>query len=149
MFYVDLLYTFHWSVSYSINAVTFFSPVDPSITYKPEVDYNHNHSDRISCSTTNSPFEHTGGHIINGCEPPEGSRVTVEEVISSRIPLTVTSADDDEEIDSGTESIDSKDSDGSLRLSVEDENGSNNKDKSDRKRPGRKKGQGRCPDEHV
>lgn len=118
---------------------------DPTVTYKPEMDYNHNHSDRIPSSTTSSPYgqslDDQGSHIVTGNDVP-GSRVTVEEVNSSRIPLTVTSADDDE-IDSGTESIDSKDSEGSLRLSVEDENRPRSKEKTDRKRPGRKKGQGK------
>lgn len=107
------------------------------------MDYNHNHSENIPNSTPNIVYEQQdGGNIANGCEPYETGRVKVEEVNTSRIPLTVTSADDDEEIDSGTESIDSKDSEGSLRLSVEGDSGSNGKDKSDRKRPGRKKGQG-------
>jgi len=109
------------------------------------MDFNHNHSDHIPTSTTHISYEQNGGHIVSGCEQVDGARVMVEEVNSSRIPLTVTSAaDDEEEIDSGTESIDSKDSEGSLRLSVEDDTAANNKDKTDRKRPGRKKGQGEC-----
>ena len=56
----------------------------------------------------------------------------VEDVYTNacQIPLTVTSTEDDN--DSGTESIVSEDSDKS----------SSNASKGDRKRPGRKKGQG-------
>jgi hypothetical protein len=64
-------------------------------------------------------------------------RVTVETINSNCIPLTVTSPDD--ENDSGTESIDSKDSDACSNQNI-NENGTSQK--SDRKRPGRKKGQG-------
>jgi len=81
--------------------------------------------------------------FMNGCEfdVKNQSRVTVEEVAASRIPLTVTSPDDD--VDSGTESIDSRDSDSSMRQSVGGESTENGKDRSDKKRPGRKKGQGK------
>lgn len=87
----------------------------------------------------------TNEQIPNGCDnipcdKVEAPRVTVESLNSNLncIPLTVTSQDD--ENDSGTESIDSKDSDASNNLCIT-ENGSSVK-QTDKKRPGRKKGQG-------
>ncbi|XP_052798846.1 uncharacterized protein LOC128230537 isoform X2 [Mya arenaria] len=141
--------------------------IDQSVKVEARTDLNHNDSVPMDSSNNIPPFAKSFAHYpdqemsngINGvnglsyangiptehgCDVETGaqSRVTVEECHAedfSRIPLTVTSQDDD--IDSGTESIDSKDSDSSIRLSVGGESTENNKEKSDRKRPGRKKGQ--------
>lgn len=130
---------------------------DPTITYKPEMDYNHNEPVTSSTMSVSSALRYNelhNEHNINarikqeeqmniGCEiePHDNTstpRVTVEAINMNCIPLTVMSPDD--ENDSGTESIDSKDSDACNNLSI-NENG--NTVKTDRKRPGRKKGQGK------
>lgn len=133
--------------------------IDPTITYKPEMDFNHN--EHMTSSTTSIPvpsqpaYGLTYEQNINdrikteeqmdiGCEEVSRDtsrdmsepRVTVETINSNCIPLTVTSPDD--ENDSGTESIDSKDSDACSNLNINEKGTSQ---KSDRKRPGRKKGQ--------
>lgn len=130
--------------------------IDPSIRYKPEMDYNHNEHVTSSVASVPSgsvydslPCEQNVNDTIKaeqtlmdtGCETvphvtASEPRVTVEPVNMNCIPLTVTSPDDDN--DSGTESIDSKDSDACNNLGI-NENG--NSQKTDRKRPGRKKGQ--------
>ena len=139
---------------------------DPTIVYKPELDYNHNippHSKQpSSASDTNINIntinalnslkydtqlqQQLPNLVFNGQPKPESTlkreqfeevsqsdaKVKVEDVYTNacQIPLTVTSTEDDN--DSGTESIVSEDSDKS----------SSNASKGDRKRPGRKKGQG-------
>lgn len=133
--------------------------IDPTIVYKPEMDFNHN--EHMTSSATSIPVPSRSAYDLSyeqninnrikteeqmniGCEEVSRDtsrdmsepRVTVETINSNCIPLTVTSPDDDN--DSGTESIDSKDSDACSNLNI-NENGTNQK--SDRKRPGRKKGQ--------
>ncbi|KAL4224770.1 hypothetical protein ACF0H5_015467 [Mactra antiquata] len=138
--------------------------IDPTITYKPEMDLNHNKpvtssplpgTTAISFSAHNPPLIpaadsiysriQNNEHLHNGCDKLvcdkfQSPRVAVETLNSSIncIPLTVTSPDD--ENDSGTESIDSKDSDASNNLCIS-ESGKTVKQSSDKKRPGRKKGQ--------
>lgn len=121
------------------------------------MDYNHNEHVTSSAIPVpkNSiydslPFEQNLSNGIKreeqmntGCENvprdiTSEPRVTVEPVNMNCIPLTVTSPDD--ENDSGTESIDSKDSDACNNLNINEDASGN---KTDRKRPGRKKGQGK------
>ncbi|XP_045175214.1 uncharacterized protein LOC123536267 isoform X2 [Mercenaria mercenaria] len=133
--------------------------IDPTITYKPEMDYNHNEHmtspaipvpsrtayDLSYEQNINDRIKNEEEEMNTGCEQVSRDaardmssepRVTVETINANCIPLTVMSQDD--ENDSGTESIDSKDSDACSNLNI-NENGTGQK--TDRKRPGRKKGQ--------
>ncbi|XP_052243100.1 uncharacterized protein LOC127853022 isoform X2 [Dreissena polymorpha] len=132
--------------------------IDPTVSYNPDMECHYNPpipkplapvvipTPTYKTIELYAPYVAQNGLASHGSSPEQRSdasgdfrNVEVEEVPDSRIPLTVTSQDDD--VDSGTESIDSKDSDSSLRLSPGNDDTPESKDKSDRKRPGRKKGQ--------